>query len=207
MVDREEGQGQNGDGVHPLDRDYTTIAAKKKWTRFRFVNRFFALGTVGFGAGLLILLVGIVMDQFKSPTNSLEDWGVLLHKIGSYCILAAGICVVVGQRRKTGLDRYVNKFIGPSSLWRPITCDLWVATVDARSELFVEEEVICSGPAALENVYLVDVGNAIAQLRWMGGKYGVINVCYQKRNEKLVVERVKAAVDGFGGRFVPAWTK
>ena len=200
MVERKERNVDGDKNIHPLDRDYTKMTPKRKWTAFRFKSRSSGLGVVGFGVGLLLLLLGIVIDQFKTPTNDFEDYAVNLREFGSYFILGSGLCVVVGQRMKSSLAHYVSVAIfSPRSL-PPISRNLWIATVHARSDLLVEEQANPAGSAALGNVYLLVSGSAIAHLRWIGGEHGAVNVNFYRRDELAVVDRVKEMAHGCGGQ-------
>ena len=200
MVERKERNVDGDKNIHPLDRDYSKMTPQKKWTAFRFKSRSSGLGVVGFGVGLLLLLLGIVVDQFKTQTNDFEDYAVNVHKFGCYFILAAGLCVVVGERMKRSLSHYVSIAIfSPMSL-PPISRNLWIATVHARPDLFVEEQANPAGSAALGNVYLLVSGSAIAHLRWIGGEHGAVDVNFYRRDELAVVERVKEMAHGCGGR-------
>jgi len=200
VVERKERNVDGDNNIHPLDRDYTKMTPKRKWTAFRFKSRSSGLGVVGFGVGLLLLLLGIVVDQFKTQTNDFEDYAVNLREFGSYFILGAGLCVVVGQRMKSSLAHYVSVAIfSPMSL-PPISRNLWIATVHARSDLLVEEQANPADSAALGNVYLLVSGSAIAHLRWIGGEHGAVNVNFYRRDELAVVDRVKEMAHGCGGQ-------
>lgn len=199
-MERKERNVDGDNNIHPLDRDYTKMTPKRKWTAFRFKSRSSGLGVVGFGVGLLLLLLGIVVDQFKTQTNDFEDYAVNLREFGSYFILGAGLCVVVGQRMKSSLAHYVSVAIfSPMSL-PPISRNLWIATVHARSDLLVEEQANPADSAALGNVYLLVSGSAIAHLRWIGGEHGAVNVNFYRRDELAVVDRVKEMAHGCGGQ-------
>lgn len=199
-MDRKERNVDGDKNIHPLDRDYTKMIPEKKWKAFCFKSRISGVGVVGFGVGLLFLLAGIVLDQFKTRTNDFEDYAVNFHGFGSFFILGAGLCVVVGQRKKASLTHYVSVKICSEKYSSRIRCNLWIATVDARSDLLVEEQANPARSAALGNVYLLVSGRAIAHLRWIGGERGVVDVNFYRRDELAVVERVKEMAHGCGGQ-------
>ena len=201
-----EGHG-NGEYVHPLDRDYTVTAPKSKWWRLKFKNKGFVVGAVGFAIGGMFLIAGIIASQWLAQTGFTDALATGLHRIGSYCILAAGVCVVVTKRREIYGNKYVRIVVVRRNGQSRLSVEEWASLVESNEDLFVSETPVTSEASGLEasglnSVYLVVMGNPLAQFNYAGQRFGLVDVCYLKKNERKVLQWLNPRVKAMKARLI-----
>ncbi|MAI70992.1 MAG: hypothetical protein CMM01_08795 [Rhodopirellula sp.] len=185
------GKGQaDDDGIHPLDRDYSTPIPRPKKRFALSKSRAINLGIFGFGFGGVILLVGIVLSQFGDNNRTFQRRAADAHQLGMWSILFGGGCIVFAMQTRTdkpGRSRaQKNEVLSFSIIANagtpPLRLKTWKSALEELEELVGSQLTMDCLTPELEDVYLGLDGVVLAVLYWDRSECGVIRMRVRRRD-------------------------
>lgn len=186
MSDAGDGEGGD-DGIHPLDRDYTKPVPQPSWKISLGKSIFMKLGVLGFAAGGLVLLLGIVLSQFGKNNRAFETMAGNAHRLGMWSILFGGTCVVVAMQTRAdkpqrtrrpwnAANEVLEYRIVAIQGGRVISLQEWKYALEEFDDLVPAQLTADCFSPEMEDVYLVIGDVVLAVMRWDATREGVINM-------------------------------
>jgi hypothetical protein len=187
----EAGEGNDADdGIHPLDRDYSKPVSLPQKNFLRSKSRAITLGLLGFGVAGVILFIGIILSQVGDGNQSMESMAASAHRLGMWCILFGGCCVIFAmqtRKDKPRRRRKVKNEVQQATILAQTGDSMlhiqeWKSALEEFDHLVVSQLAMdCLRPEC-EDVYLGVDGVVLAVLRWDGDVVGVVRVRFRRRD-------------------------